>query len=92
MICQFPFLFSWFEVSIRIAISAILNTAVTRNTARTMHKIVIDVYKRQPVLESGSIAVRLLQGQAYKNGVLLEPVSYTHLDVYKRQTVLMLSV
>ena len=26
----------------------------------------------EPVLESGSITVRLLQGQAYKNGVLLE--------------------
>ena len=26
----------------------------------------------EPVLESGSIIVRLLQGQAYKNGVLLE--------------------
>ena len=26
----------------------------------------------EPVLESGSIAVRLLQGQAYKNGILLE--------------------
>lgn len=26
----------------------------------------------EPVLESGSITVRLLQGQAYKNGILLE--------------------
>ena len=29
----------------------------------------------EPVLESGSITVRLLQGQAYKNGILLELTS-----------------
>lgn len=53
MICQFPFLFSWFEVSIRIAISAILNTAVTRNTARTMHKIVMRFCRLRTLAEIG---------------------------------------
>ena len=53
MICQFPLLFSWFEVSIRIAISAILNTAVTRNTARTMHKIVMRFCRLRTLAEIG---------------------------------------
>ena len=58
----------------------------------------LDVYKRQPVIEPrhilcvgenqlivGSVFYRLVEQQTHFFGVCIAPVSYTHLDVYKRQ-------
>ena len=40
------------------------------------------------IVFTGTVAhkmVRVASGQAEKSGAIIKPVSYTHLDVYKRQ-------
>ena len=54
-----------------------------RVTQRRLALIKADTAKETPIFTNGALKIDYAAGCAYLDGA--EPVSYTHLDVYKRQ-------
>ena len=68
----------------------LFNTAVYLLPLEDLRSVIAALDSRpelaaQPIKERAVAAVELLQNAADRLGISLKPVSYTHLDVYKRQ-------